>query len=88
MVHMPFEDELAWVPEAWDAYRSAPSKTRSALAMVMARIAEHPEDQFVRRRRMHNPVLFVANVPGEDWVVMWRLGEEVPEIHYVGRDPF
>jgi hypothetical protein len=85
---MPFEDELAWVPDAWDAYRDAPAKTHSALEKVLAHIAEHPEDQSVRPRRMYDPPLFVANVPREGWVVMWCPGTEVPEIHYVGPDPF
>lgn len=83
------DEELAWADEAWHAYQRAPGDLHDALNGVLQRIAEHPEDLSIRRRRMQRPPLFVVGVPGNDrWVVMWRPGDDVPEVHYIGPDPF
>lgn len=85
---MEFTEDLAWTDEAWDAYQAAPGDLHRALNATLSRIGLHPDSNDVRRRRMQNPPLYVVAVPGpDDWVVMWRPGAEVPEIHYVGPDP-
>ncbi len=86
---MELDEELAWAIEAWDAYQAAPPVLHDTLNRLLVHIVEHPGDQMLRRRRMQHPPLFVVSVVGPDrWVVMWRLGEEGPEVHYVGPDPF
>lgn len=83
------EDDLAWAEEAWDAYHNATKDLHQSLNTVLSHISCNPDDALVRKRRMYRPPLFVVDVPGDDaWVVIWRPGDEVPEIHYVGPDPF
>jgi hypothetical protein len=89
VIPMSVDDDPAWDLDVWNAYETATADLHNALNTVLSRIAEHPEDLSGRRLRMYRPPVFVVEVPGDDgWVVMWRPGEEGPEIHYVGPDPF
>ncbi len=82
--------ELAWAIEAWDSYKScetADPVLYKRLSGRLRELASNSQRLNLRRIRMQHPPLFGIAVEGPndgEWLILWKPGEEVSEIHYVG----